>query len=123
MLLDSNLIIYASQPDHHRLRAFIARHAPNVSAISKVEVLGYSALTDDEKHFLEAFFEAAQVLPIGADVIDRAVALRQRQRISLGDALIAGTALASQLVLATHNTKDFGWIDELTVTDPLGAAE
>jgi len=39
--------------------------------------------------------------------------------MSLGDALIAGTALSHGLPLATHNTKDFAWVEELEVIDPL----
>jgi hypothetical protein len=39
MLLDSNIVIYAVQPDHSALRKFIADHNPSVSAISYVEVL------------------------------------------------------------------------------------
>jgi predicted nucleic acid-binding protein len=39
--------------------------------------------------------------------------------MSLGDALIAGTALSHQLRLATHNTSDFNWINELEVFDPI----
>ena len=39
--------------------------------------------------------------------------------MSLGDALIAGTALNVKLKLATHNTKDFEWIEELELIDPL----
>jgi hypothetical protein len=40
MLLDSNIIIYAAQPEHADLRTFIAEQAPEVSAVSVVEVLG-----------------------------------------------------------------------------------
>jgi predicted nucleic acid-binding protein len=39
--------------------------------------------------------------------------------MSLGDALIAGTALSRELRVVTHNTSDFDWIDELEVFDPL----
>ena len=49
MLLDSNLIIYASRPEHSALRTFIARQVPFVSAVSKVETLGYPDLTEEEK--------------------------------------------------------------------------
>jgi hypothetical protein len=41
MLLDSNIIIYASQPEYPLLRQFIAEQSPAVSALSYVEVLGY----------------------------------------------------------------------------------
>jgi len=119
MLLDSNLIIYASRPQHAALRTFIAREVPSVSAISKVETLGYPDLTEAEKQFLEAFFEAAEVLPVSQSAITEAIQLRQERRMSLGDALIGGTALSHNLRLATHNTEDFDWIEELEIIDPL----
>lgn len=119
MLLDSNLIIYASRPQHAALRTFIAREVPSVSAISKVETLGYPDLTEAETQFLEAFFEAAEVLPVSQSAITEAIRLRQERRMSLGDALIGGTALSHDLRLATHNTEDFDWIEELEIIDPL----
>ena len=39
--------------------------------------------------------------------------------MSLGDALIGGTALSRDLRLATHNTEDFAWVKELEIIDPL----
>jgi hypothetical protein len=119
MLLDSNLIIYACQPHHGALRDLIAREAPYVSVISKVETLGYHELGENEQRFLEAFFDAAEVLPVSGSAITAAIRLRQKRRLSLGDALIAGTALSHGLPLATHNTEDFTWIEELEVIDPL----
>ena len=41
MLIDSNIIVYAAKPEYADLRRFIAEHAPTVSAISYVGVLGY----------------------------------------------------------------------------------
>ena len=92
---------------------------PFVSAVSKVETLGYPKLSEKEKQFLEEFFEAAEVLPISGPVIAEAIRLRQQRRMSLGDALIAGTVLSHGQELATHNTEDFAWIEELEVIDPL----
>jgi len=40
--------------------------------------------------------------------------------MSLGDAIIAGTALAYDLTLVTRNTEDFQWIDGLSLLNPLG---
>ncbi len=56
MLVDSNILIYAVQPAHSRLRQFIALHVPAVSAVSYVEVLGYHKLDNEERQYLEAFF-------------------------------------------------------------------
>jgi len=121
MLLDSNIIVYACRPELSALRHFIAEQNPSVSAISYVETLGYHKLRDEERQYLERFFRAARVLPISRPVLDHAVALRQQRKVSLGDAIIAGTALAYGLSLVTHNTSDFAWIAGLSVVDPLGA--
>lgn len=89
MLLDSNIIIYAALPEYAALQDFIAKHAPAVSAISRVEVLGYHLLTETDRRNFEAFFAAATVLPISDSVLSKAVGLRQIRKMSLGDAVIA----------------------------------
>ena len=122
MLIDSNIIVYAAQPEHTRLREFIAAKAPVVSAVSYVEVLGYHELTPEEELLLRQFFALSTVLPIDQDVLGQAVTLRQQQKMSLGDALVAATALVHHLPLATHNVDDFAWITDLTVVDPLNSA-
>lgn len=119
MLLDSNIIIYASKPAHTKLRQFIAETVPAVSAVSYVEVLGYHRLTQEEKNLLEAFFSAAHVLAISDQVLEQAVLLRQQKKMTLGDALIAATAITYELTLVTHNTQDFEWIAGLSLLDPL----
>jgi len=102
------------------LREFIAAQAPAVSAVSYVEVLGYHELTATEESLLREFFAVSTMLPIDQDVLDQAVTLRRQHKMSLGDALVAATALVFRLPLATHNVADFAWIDGLTVVDPLG---
>ena len=119
MLLDSNLIIYASLPQYSALREFISKHAPAVSVVSFVEVLGYHRLSDLERHVFEQFFESATLLPITDAVILQAVSLRQRYRLQLGDALIGATALVHDTTLLTHNVADFSRIDGLSILDPI----
>lgn len=123
MLIDSNIIIYAAKHEYAELRKFIAEHAPAVSAVSYVEVLGYHKLSEQEREYFEAFFTAATVLPISDDVLAQAVKLRRLKKMTLGDALVAGTALAHSRKLVTRNTKDFGWIDELTLLNPFASDE
>jgi predicted nucleic acid-binding protein len=120
-LIDSNIIIYAAQPQHEHLRQWIAENAPFVSAASYVEVLGYHQLTEAERHYFTVFFEAASALPLSQEVLEQAIKLRQLKKMTLGDALIAGTALAHNLTLVTRNTEDFAWIAGLKVFNPFEA--
>jgi predicted nucleic acid-binding protein len=118
MLLDSNIIIYAAQPEYGWLRELIAEHEPAVSALSYVETLGYHRLTEAERQLLEEFFAVSLVLPISQSVLDRAVALRQMRRMTLGDAIVAGTSLTHDLILVTRNVEDFQWIEGLQSLNP-----
>lgn len=43
--------------------------------------------------------------------------------MTLGDAIIAGTALIYELTLVTRNVTDFRWIPELNLLNPLDANE
>lgn len=119
MLLDSNIIIYAAQPEHAALRQFIETQTPAVSVISQIEVLGYHKLTEDDRQFLEQFFRTAERLPLSETVVLWAIKLRQRQKMSLGDSIVAGTAIAYERTLVTRNTDDFRWIEELKLLNPL----
>jgi predicted nucleic acid-binding protein len=119
MLLDSNIIIYAAQPEHVALRQFIEIHTPAVSVISYIEVLGYHKLTEDDRQFLEQFFQTAERLPLSETVVQWAIKLRQRRKMSLGDSIVAGMAIACERTLVTRNTDDFRWIEEIKLLDPL----
>ncbi|MBW4565412.1 MAG: type II toxin-antitoxin system VapC family toxin [Mojavia pulchra JT2-VF2] len=118
MLLDSNIIIYSAQPEYPQLRDLIAEYTPAVSALSYLEVLGYHLLTEQQRQYFEEFFQVAQVLPISQDVLNQAVILRQQRRMTLGDAIIAGTALVHGLILITRNIDDFRWIAQLELLNP-----
>lgn len=119
MLIDSNLIIYATQPQHHRLRGWLAEHASHYSAISRLETLGYQHLRDAEKQAISRLLDALKLLMISTVTLELAIALRQQRKMSLGDALIAAACLEHQLPLATANEKDFDWVEGLEMVNPL----
>lgn len=118
-MLDSNLVIYAARPEYPGLRRLITVRSPAVSAVSVVKVLGYHKLSVAERAHFEAFFAAAEVLPLSDAMVARAVILRQARKMSLGDALVAATALVFGRELLTRNVKDFADVSGLAVTDPL----
>ena len=125
ILMDSNLIIYITSGQYPELSNWFLDNAPSTSAISMVEVLGYhgdaglSWFEIKRKSGVGRFFSRLNVIYPIAEEFHRAIELRQKHAMSLGDALIAATALNHGLALATHNPKDFGGIKALEVVDPL----
>ena len=118
ILLDSNIVIEISRSGADPLRDRLGRHSRFVSVITRVEVLGYHRLTPDDRRDLEIVLHATTEIPLDRRIVDRAVLLRQSRKSSLGDVLIAATALVHGLPLVTRNVKDFRWIDDLELIDP-----
>lgn len=123
MLLDSNIIIYSSKREYADLRGFMAKNVYSVSAVSRIEVLGYHLLATEQHQYLIEFFQAADILRISDAVVTEAVKLRQTKRMGLGDAIVAGTALAHRLTLVTRNIGDFRWIQNLELINPFESPE
>lgn len=119
MLLDSNIIIYSSRHEYPEMETFLTSENIFVSAISRVEVLGYHNLPIAQKLELEIFFQTTKTFPVSSEVIDVAVSLRQQRKMSLGDAIIAGTAIAHDKTLVTRNVRDFQWIEGLKLYNPI----
>ena len=120
MLLDSNIIIYSFRPEYQKLQEFVNNRELFCSAISCVETLGYHKLSDDERYYLQRFFNTVSVLPVTHAIISTAIEIRQQRKMSLGDVIVAATALEHRQPLVTHNVKDFEWVEGLKVVDPLG---
>ena len=89
-----------------------------VSAVTKIEVLGWINATKEQLQPLYDFMEIANILPISEVVIEKTIAIRQSKKIALGDAIIAATALVHNLTIISRNTADFKNIEGLDVIDP-----
>ncbi|OIN57673.1 type II toxin-antitoxin system VapC family toxin [Arsenicibacter rosenii] len=118
-LLDTNIIIYAAKDEYRYLRPLLLAPDVCVSAISKVETLGYHRLVKAEKEYFEHVFDIVPVLPINEPVIDLAILLKQQRKYSLGDSIIAATALLYDAGLNTDNTGDFDSITGIRLFNPL----
>lgn len=118
ILLDSNVVIYAADPAYPDVTRFVEENVTAVSAISYVEALGFHNLGELEREVLESYFGSVDMFEIDSPVLDQAVALRQRRRMAVGDAVIAATAIVHDLPLATNNAKDFRDIPGLRVVRP-----
>ncbi len=72
-------------------------------------------MTPVDEQDLTAFMDAIAILPIDETVITEAIRLRQQRKRSLGDSIIAGTALLYNQPVLTNNVADFADIDGLQV--------
>ncbi len=120
-LFDSNLIIYSASDKYEQIRLLIAEPDVAVSTITKVEALGYHKLPEDDRDYFVALFRTVNIMPVTNAIIDKAIELRQQRRMSLGDCLIAATALLNKCELYTNNTADFAHISDLVVVNPLAS--
>jgi predicted nucleic acid-binding protein len=118
-ILDSNICIYAPQPAYAHLLPLLVDHECVVSDITRLEVLGFHKLTIAERAYYEKVFLHKTILPISKDVIDLAIQLRQSRKMTVGDAIIASTAIRHKLELLTRNTSDFANIPDLQVINPV----
>lgn len=119
VILDSNIIIYTGLKEQHQLRNWLKTKNIYVSDVSRLEVLGYHKLTSKDQNYFKYFFKSCQIIPISFEVIESAIDLRQIKKMSLGDSIIAATALRHGLVLTTSNTKDFRHIEALKTINPI----
>ncbi len=93
--------------------------------MSRIEVLGFPGfenLSQDRQTRLHDVVASIVEMPLDEMVIRRAIALRQQRRMSLADAVIAATALAHNIPLATRNVDDFKHVEGLRLINPFAVA-
>ncbi|MEZ4773654.1 MAG: type II toxin-antitoxin system VapC family toxin [Bacteroidia bacterium] len=118
-ILDANILIYASQPQFSHLRPLLIEPSCVVSDFTRLEVLGYSGLSESEKNWFESVFRQIIRIPVTEDILSQAILLRQAKRMSAGDSIIAATALIYGFELNTRNIRDFSHITGLALVNPV----
>ena len=117
-ILDSNIIIYASQSSANNLEPYIKDSNNFVSEITKLEVLGFHNFDTFSKQQMTELFENLNIIPINSTIIDKAISLRQNRKMAMGDSIIAATALIFGYELITRNVKDFEKLN-IRVNNPM----
>ena len=117
MILDSNIVIYYTDPTQTKLQNYLNTHfdSLNVSAITHLEVLGYHKISFQDKIDFANFFKSIKLKRITKPIIEQAILLRQQKKMSVGDAIIAATALVNDEPLITNNEDDFKHIPNLII--------
>lgn len=120
-LIDSNVVIdYLSQKLPSKSMDFIngiIDATPNISVITKIEVLGFNS--DNESYLLlNEFINDSNVLEISNQVVEKCIDIRKNYKTKLPDAIIAATAIVNGMFIISRNVADFKNIKGLQVIDP-----
>jgi predicted nucleic acid-binding protein len=105
VLFDTNILIdYLSGIPKARLE--MERYPQRaISIITWMEVMAGTTAKDEKP--IRAFLLTFSILPVIAEVAERAFVLRRQRKIKLPDAIIQATAQEEDRLLITRNTRDF----------------
>ena len=105
VLFDTNILIdYLSGVPQARLE--MERYSKRaISIITWMEVMAGTTPKDEKP--IRAFLLTFSILPVIAEVAERAFVLRRQRKIKLPDAIIQATAQEEDRLLITRNTRDF----------------
>lgn len=116
-LLDTNTVLdYMGNKLPSKARKALAQIIDdeiNLSAINKIELLGFSKVEQD----LIDFVNCSNICPMDDDIIEKTIEVRRLRKIKLPDAVIAATALYHNFTLVTNNIKDFDGIPDLKIVN------
>lgn len=90
---------------------------PNISVITKIELLRFNA-DDSINKVLNDFVNESVILGLIDDIVDKTISICKEKRIKLPDGIIAATALNFDLTLLTRNISDFKNISGLKSLNP-----
>jgi predicted nucleic acid-binding protein len=120
-LIDSNIWIYAGasqEPAREILSKALKSEWAGYSAISRLEVLGYPNITEQDKKLLTQIMAIFVEAPVDSAIIDKAIHIRQSTKIKSPDAIIAATAINMKATLVSRNTRDFSTVPNLSILNP-----
>jgi predicted nucleic acid-binding protein len=117
IVLDTNVFIYLA--NGKLSSASIVHDDIAYARITKIEALGYSKITAEELLLLNALFQEAHYIPLDNAVVDTAIALRQAHKMTLGDSIVAATAIEFDIELWTANIDDFSRVHGIKLVNPM----
>ena len=114
---DTNIIIYISNGTLNE--EIIGSDPICYASITFIEALGYSEILSAEEQRITKFLATITEISLSETIIRTATRLRQLNKMTLGDSIIAATALENGKVLWTANIDDFKHIEGLELINPL----
>ncbi|HBX52426.1 MAG: hypothetical protein A2275_07810 [Bacteroidetes bacterium RIFOXYA12_FULL_35_11] len=112
LLLDTNALIYLSKGQIEILDILKKYSNIYISAITKMEVLGFHFENDNERKTIEKIVNTFEIIHTNNEITDLTILYRKNKKIKIPDAIILATAKYKKAHLLTANYKDFKNIDK-----------
>lgn len=105
VVLDTNIIIdlMDGDPVIGDLVASLDSCEIYTSVISRMEILSYPNIRDDEAELLKEFLAKIMIVPLDGYVERAAISIRRQARCKLPDAIVAASALVMGATLITRD--------------------
>jgi predicted nucleic acid-binding protein len=121
-LIDTNTIIdFLSKnlPEEFLSKYFneIINQKPNISIITKIELLGFNASKESEI-LLNEFVNDCNIIELSNQISIETIKLRRNYKIKVPDAIIAASSIVNNFTLITRNVNDFKKIETLKLLNP-----
>jgi predicted nucleic acid-binding protein len=101
-VLDTNIVLYL-------LGGRLLKPLPigefYLSVITEMELLSYHSLTEAERTRIQALLSQVTIINLDETVKNEAIALRQRYRLKLPDAIVCATALSTNSTLLSNDAQ------------------
>ena len=85
-----------------------------ISFITELELMGFKNITLKEEKQITALLNDCLVIPLNNEIKEKYVAVRRKYYLKLADAIIAATAIATDIPLITAD-KQFKTVEELKI--------
>lgn len=113
LFLDTNIIIYFLEGDE-TLTTFLNGKIPYISFVTKLELLGYESITQEQEIRIEVFLSEYIIIGLNPDIEREVIRIRKKYRVKLPDSIIMATAVYHDIPLVTAD-RDFEKVKELNV--------
>ncbi len=108
-LLDTNIIIGMYEHNQTVFELFknrrVALDECAYSSITRMELLGYTGISDHEASVISSLLDRMKHIPIDRYIEDKAIILKQQNKMKLPDTIILATSLVNKLELLTLDKK------------------
>lgn len=104
ILLDTNAVIYFLEGRPRLAEIVLLAGTIAYSVITEIELLSATHLTDPDTSAIRGFLSQCRRVKLTAPVVERAIEIRRQTRLKTPDAIIAASAMVSDLTLITADT-------------------